>query len=307
MKRGLVLASLSLIVGGTALGQAKKEEKVAEKTTVRTETKTVAPSGWDLTTELWSFADARPIACGQFDVRLTARWIPEPTQRNEDDDFIFQPSIVWGIAENIEVWANVPIWVGDSGDRGAYEDGNYDTNFGVLWRFLEPQGAWVPAMALGGALRVPTGDGSDGVDAEVRLALTNEYDSGLRSHINGWLKTVNGTNNETSAAFRTGFWDDTFDDRLVGDRTGYTRDFQWGFSAGLDGPITDTWRWVANYVHRSSETYGETDINELEGGLEWQVADAHKVGISAKMNADHGNEDIPDYSASLTYAITLAK
>jgi hypothetical protein len=309
MKRGLLFTAICLCSAGLVYGQTKTET-TREKTTVTTTTTTTTSttSGWDLTTELWSFEDATPVCKGQLDLRFTFRWIPEPATPGEQDDFVIQPSLVWGVWDNVEVSVSLPIWVGDNGDRGAYEDGNYDTYLGVLWRFLEPQGYW-PAMAVAGHARIPTGQGSDKMDGEVRLVLTNEYDSGIRSHVNGWVKSANGTNDQTSKAFRDANVDDTLDDRGPNDKTGYTRDFQWGFTVGLDGPIPrwDTARWVLNYIHRASEFYGYNDVDEIEGGIEWQVADAHKVGLSAKANLDHSNNEQPDYSASFTYSISLMK
>jgi len=310
--RRLVLSSCCLFVAGAAFGQAKKETTTTttkESTTVTTTTKKVATeSGWDLTTELWNITDATPVPHGQIDLRFTVRWIPEPPDSSEQDDFIFQPSIVWGVFENVETSINVPIWFGDGEDRGNDQDGNYDTNWGALWRFYQGEGYW-PAMALASTVRIPTGEGSDKLDAELRLALTNEYDSGLRSHVNGWLKTVNGTNNDTSPFIRNSRIDDTFDDRGPNDTSGYTRDFQWGVGVGLDGamPRMENVRWVLDCIYRSSETNGENDIVEAEGGFEWQVADNQKVGLSAKANLDHGNNDIAPYAASFTYAISLKK
>ena len=52
-------------------------------------------------------------------------------------------------------------------------------------------------MALAGDMRVPTGDGSSGVDGELRLVFTNSYDSGIRSHFNLYGTSLNGDNNET--------------------------------------------------------------------------------------------------------------
>jgi len=311
MKRGFVIASFCVCLASVAFGQAKKETTTSkETTTVTTTTKTVAttPSGYDLTSGLWSVNDATVLGKGQLDLRISGTWIPEPPQDGEQDDFAITPMLIWGVWDNVEMWVNVPIWVGDNGDRGAYSDGNYDTNFGVQWKFLEQQGTWIPSMAVAGSTRIPTGQGSDKMDAEIRLIATNEYDSCIRSHVNLWLASINGTNNQTSQSFIDAGNDDTFADRQPGDFTGYSRDLQWGLGVGLDGPIGDNLRWVLDTVYRSSESVGESNIWEADGGIEWRLAENHLLGFGARASLDHGNStDIPDYGFRMTYAITLVK
>ena len=93
-----------------------------------------------------------------------------------------------------------------------------DLEIGLLMRLLE-DASWMGDAATSVALalkaRVPTGDNSSGVDGEARLILTNDYASGLRSHINVWGKTVNGHVEHGQ------------------------RDFRWGLVLGADGPLCD--------------------------------------------------------------------
>ncbi|MEK6676219.1 MAG: hypothetical protein AABZ47_11275 [Planctomycetota bacterium] len=305
MRRFLVLASLSLFFVGSAFGQqgqpAKPAEKPkaqeSEKTTITQRESKIAKAGYDVLTELWSFEDATPVSTGQVDLRLTLRWFPEPAV-DDDDDSIVQPSIVWGVAENWELSAAVPAWLCDNGNRGPYEDGNYDTFLGALWRFAEQEGYW-PAMALGAKVRIPTGEGSDGIDGVLRLNLTNEYDSGIRSHVNGLLKTVN-TNNDNNLTD-----DDDFNWWTYG--SGGARDFQWGVVLGLDGPLSDDARWVVDVIHRSSETNGQHNITQADAGLEYQLADNQRLGWAFNASLDHANNDAPYYGVSLTYAYSLAR
>jgi len=284
MKGSLTFASCVCLLAAMAFGQAKPAEKAkpkeSEVTTVRTETKTVSP-GVNLTSELWGFEDAVPIRECQVDLRFTTRWDWDGT--DGDDDVILQPSVVWGAAENLELSANVPLWIGDGGHRGQYQDGNYDTYLGVLWRFRE-QEDWRPAMALSGTVRIPTGEGSEGIDAEARLVFTNDYDSGLRSHLNVWGKTANGDND--------------------GDDT---RDFQYGGVAGFDGPLCSDGavRWVADYEYRSSPVNGGGGEHLAEAGWEWVITDTHKVGMSVTASLDHAQEYVPEATVSMVWAITL--
>ena len=236
--------------------------------------------------ELWNFEDAVTVPAGQVDLRLTSRWITAsaPANRGDsNDDFVLSPSIVWGVADNLELSASVPIWLGDSGDRPGGVDGNADAYLGGLWRFAEPDGVW-PAMALSGTLRIPTGDNSSGVDAELRLVMTKDYDNGMRSHVNSFVATING---DVDAA-------------------GDERNFQWGMVLGMDGPLCSDGavRWVADYMHRSSLHDGASNINMLELGWEWKIADAQSLGLGVQVGLDD-NEDTANVGIGVTYSYTL--
>lgn len=239
--------------------------------------------GPNLISELWSVEDATTIPAGQIDLRLTYGWQTGsfPAAGGSGDNHVFTPSLVWGAADGLELFAQVPITFGDGGDVGALDEGNADTNVGFTWRFSEPTGDW-PAMALRTTVRVPTGNNSDGIDAEFRLIMTNEYDSGIRSHMNGFLTTINSDNDED------------------------LREFQWGFIIGLDGPLCSEGavRWVADYVHNSGQHNGTSDTNLLELGWEWDKAAAEKVGFALQIGLDH-TDDTPDFGAKLSYALTL--
>jgi len=278
---------------GTALAQE------SDVTVEKTATTTVA--GADLISELWLMDDANPIATGQVDLRFTTRWVTSGAPANfgdSDDDFVFEPSLRWGPCANVEVFVSVPIWLGDGGDRGAFDYGNYDTYVGFTWRFMEPQDMW-PAAALGASVRLPTGDDhNDGVDAELRLILTNEYDSGIRSHFNAFAAAINNDEDWSGGDF--------FTDLFGGEGFGDPRHFQWGFVIGLDGPLCGDGavRWVADYMNRSSLHYGGSNMNILELGWEWAMADAHKLGMSVQIGLDD-EEDTPNVGAALSYAWSL--
>lgn len=273
------LLSLGILL---AVSPVWAQEK--EKTTITTKTETVKEAGADLLGELWSFNDATPVAPGQLDFRLTGQWITAgaPANRGDsDDDFVLTPSLVWGSCENVEVFAQVPSWIGDGGDIPGLENGNFDTYLGFLWRFSEQQDFW-PASAFQGTARVPTGDNSRGVDGEFRLIMTNEYNGGLRSHFNAFALTANGDNEPN------------------------TRDFQYGGVVGMDGPLCDDGavRWVFDYMNRSSYHYGSSNINLLDVGWEWATSDASHLGMSVQIGLDD-NDDTPNFGAKLTYAWSI--
>lgn len=238
----------------------------------------------NLLNEAWAMDDAVPLATGQVDLRFSFGWVTAdfPANRGDsDDDFFFTPSLVWGTCDNVEAFVSVPIWLGDGGDVGANDRGNADTFAGFLWRFAEPQDAW-PAMAVQVTARIPTGDNSGGVDGEFRLILTNDYDSGLRSHVNVFASTVNG-NNEPSLEH-----------------------FQYGVVLGMDGPLCSNGavRWVADYMHRSRFREGAANINLFEIGWEWEMAEAQRLGMSVQVGLDD-NEDTPNFGAIITYSHSL--
>jgi len=279
MKRVLTLSAV-LILAVPVLAQDSKEV-----TTVKSETTTVSKGVDLLTGGTFNVIDATPLTTNTIDLLFSYRWLTASAPTNggdSDDDSLVQPTLVWGAMENLELSVGVPVWVGDAGDIPGQGDGNADTHLGTLWRVMDQNGYW-PALALAGSIRTPTGDRSSGVDGEARLVLTNEYDSGIRSHINGFVATVNGNNDEDF------------------------RHFQWGLLAGLDGPLCagGAVRWVADYLHRSSHHYGASNINELELGWQWQIADAHKLGMSTRIGLDD-NEDTPNFGTGFTYAYTIS-
>jgi hypothetical protein len=275
----------------------------SEKTTVKTTTTVIVEDQANLLAPLWRVTDAVPVESGTLDLRAGFWWETgdgAQTLGDGDDDFILTPALVWGVAENFEVSARVPTWWGDSGDRGPFADGNYDTYLGGLWRFREQEGYW-PAMALGTDIRVPTGDGSSGVDAELRLVLTNTYDSGIRSHVNIYGASLNGDNDEHVSAELDGD-----DGGLFGDEGGLDReDIGWGVVFGLDGPLAENLRWVADYEYRSARyKSSDKDVQVAEFGVEWKIDDSNALGVAAQFGV-HNTDETPDYGGGVTYSHTL--
>lgn len=269
MKRTLVLVC-ALVAGSTVMAQEGDGSRSA--------------SGVDLLDGLWQMVDATPLPTGDVDLRLGYRWVTASDEANRgdsDDDSIVTPMIVWGACDNAQVSISVPVWLGDQGDIPGNPDGNADTNIGIVWRIADQQDIW-PSVALGGNLRLPTGDRSNGVDAELRLILTNEYDSDLRSHINAFAESANGDNAEDQ------------------------RHFQWGVVIGMDGPLCagGAVRWVADYMHRSSEFDGTSNMNILELGWQWSMSDAESLGFAVQIGLDD-NEETPNVGAGIMYSVSL--
>ncbi len=132
----------------SAIAQESEETQVTTKTTTTS-------SAANLISDLWLMDDATILDTGTVDLRFTFGWLTggEPFNNGDsDDDFVFSPSLYWGACENVEVFATVPIWLGDSGDAGALGEGNADTNVGFTWRIAEPADdvvwVWIPILVV---------------------------------------------------------------------------------------------------------------------------------------------------------------
>lgn len=297
--------SLILCAAATAMAQNNNETVTRETTNVTRTTTVVQSSSADLLgLETFNFLDASVVPEGSVDLRIAGRWIDgtgvskksfgsyDEYEANEDQ-IVLTPEIVWGATDRLELAISVPFWV-----DGDPEEGNYDTYVGGQWRISDLDEN-CPAWAIASSIRVPTGDGSNGVDVELRLILTNEYESGIRSHFNIWGTTVN-TDNYADA-----------------------RDFQYGAVAGLDGPLNDdgSLRWVFDYMYESSQAEGSEDDmvnypyptpdfggekrNSAEVGLQWHINACHKLGLSFQAGLDHAENETPEFAAALTYAYTI--
>lgn len=276
MKR--VLATM-LMLGFCTVALAQEKEV----TNIKTETQPVS-CGWDLLNN-WNVSDASTLPPAHVHLRMRYNWVTSEKPANNDDendDHQLTPAIVWGIDEYWEWAVSVPYWFSEDGqDRPGELDGNWDTFSTLQWRFMEQDGC-LPAMAVATTLRIPTGDESNKVDLEGRLILTNQYDSGIRSHINAFAVSVNGDNDENA------------------------RHFQWGFVVGIDGPLNDdnTFRWVADYMHRSSYNYGRGNVNQLELGWEWHIDDQNALGMSVQLGLD-GEDDGINAGIGMVYSHSL--
>jgi hypothetical protein len=300
MKRGISFVAL-LILAAPAFGQS------SSSTTVTTTTTTTTTSQADYFTG-FLLQDASTLPAGQVDLRLRFDWF---TSTHAEDAFTLTPALVWGVADGFEFFAEVPVSLGEGGERPGSRnsvrsermklqeesrslsedldpdagdpllEGNGDTYIGAQWRFFEQEDS-VPSMALRGTARIPTAHDSNGVDGELRLILTNDYDSGVRSHLNGFVKTINGDNDAEA------------------------RDFQWGIVAGVDGPLNSdgSARWVLDYYHASAVHRAESNIHMLEFGSEWTLSDEHKFGLLARVGLDH-HRDTPDFGAGIQYSYSI--
>lgn len=293
----MLSVSLVLCTAVSVFAQNNNDVVKRESTTVTTTTTTVADNSFDLLgLDTFNYTDAQPVPEGLVDLRLNGRWVDSNDDNDNDDQIILTPEIVWGASERLELALSVPTWV-----DGEPDEGNYDSYLFGNWR-ISDMGENCPAFSLAGIVRVPTGDQSNGVDAQLRLIVTNVYDSGIRSHLNIWATTVN-TDNYADA-----------------------RDFQYGAVVGLDGPLCDNGavRWVFDYMYEISHAEGsEPDLlyydgstdpdtggggrNTAELGIQWQINECSKLGFAVQGGLDHAENETPEWAASLTYAYAIAR
>ena len=296
------LLSVSLTLGCAAAALAQNNNNPPpvvqrETTTVTTTTTTVADTSYDLLgLETFNFLDATVLPEGMVDLRIAGRWVDTADEVDEEEQIIIIPEIVWGATDRLEIAVSAPTWV-----DGEPDEGNYDTYLAATWRISDLDEN-CPAFALAGIMRIPTGDQSNGVDGQLRLIVTNEYESGIRSHFNIWATTVNTDNYEDA------------------------RDFQYGAVAGLDGPLNDSGslRWVFDYMYESSRQEGRENIdtplgviigpedrgeqrNTAEAGIQWQINECSKLGFAVQGGLDHAENETPEWAASLTYAHALSR
>lgn len=202
----------------------------------------------------------------------------------QDDDFALNLKWVWGPCDNVEVFAELPVNLGDGKYTGDGFEGNGDLRAGMSYQFWDEgtYADWMPAFTLKGTLRTPTGYHSSGVDGELRGMWTKTIAGDLRGHFNAFAVTINGDNDVNA------------------------RRFQWGFVFGADMPLNDArdlWL-MLDYVHQSSEHYGNGNMNMVEAGMEWKMDDIQSVHFSTQVGLD-GDGDTPNWGARVAYTYEL--
>jgi len=245
------------------------EEVVAEKTEVTTFDES---ESWDLGGPYF-LRSADPTEPGEMEFKFTFGY--DTASDGTDDDSEFEFEFEWGLTEDIELLFGVPVEFGDGG-----VDGNADITLGFHTRFWKEQD-WIPAVAMRNYIRVPSGYQSSGVDYEARLLITKTIIPGrLRGHINPFLKSVNGNNEEEA------------------------RHFQWGTAIGVDYRLTDNLVLVGDYIHRSSEEYGNRNNHALEFGADWKLAEHHTVAFGTEVGLD-GDDSGMNWGFKVMYIFSL--
>jgi hypothetical protein len=275
-----------------------------QSSTTETETvKSTSEYGFKGVNDFFNIREANSdVKACEWEFMLGSAWHTFHSRKHRDDDFTLTPSIKYGITDDLFAEMEVlPINLGDGlnlpNSSGA--DGTGDINLKLFWQFLHEDGC-LPAMAVWGEARIPTGENSEKVDGTINLNMTKTICGPLRAHLGGFVQTANGSRGDWDRDSRRGWrgrWDDDDD---FGDR----RHFQWGVGPGLDYAFDECNMLVFNYLNRSSETYGTQNSNILELGYVYTINECSylRAAVDAEV---HNDTDGPHWTAKVQYAYSI--
>lgn len=252
--------------------QDADSEVTSERTSIETR-ETTEPGEYRQASEFFNIREANPnVGKGQWELNILADWTTRSDGR--DDDYTMGSNIKYGVTDDLFVGLDLlPLNMGDGDNVG-----NGDLGLVVFNRFVRETDT-IPAIAAWAKMRIPTGDGSAGVDAEFHGTFTKQVASKCRLHLDGFVMTANGGR------------DDRDDNR---------RHFQWGIGAGSDYQIDDDTLFLANYLHRNSDQYGHHNQNILEFGIDRRITEGQNLKVAADVGLD-GAEETPNFGMKLQY------
>ena len=247
-----------------------------ETTTVRTEHKSVGEFGYR---EISSFFNVREaysnVEKGEWELELESGW---ETGNGGDDDLSFGGSLKYGFDDatylELEV---IPINLGDGDGQGAGE-----LELSLFHQWTSESDAPV-AFATWANMRIPSGDGSEGVDGTLSGAITKSLGGNWRAHLNGYVMTANGA--------------------MGGEDDENRRDFQWGIGPGLDYQFNEDTIGTINYINRSADQNGQSNDGIVEVGVVRKIADNQHLKLGVDFDVHGGNDDIPNVAAKLQWSI----
>jgi hypothetical protein len=215
------------------------------------------------------------VSKGEWEFEATFAW--ETSSDGSDDDFLLSPSIKYGVTNDFYVELELaPLNLGDGGDQG-----NGDLLLVLFYQFLHETES-VPAAATSGEMRIPSGQGSSGVDAELHFNVTKTLLPRFRAHLGGFIETANGARGGADA-----------DER---------RPFQWGVGPGFDYLCSEKTTATINYLNRCSEQEGYHNLNILEIGSAHQIAENQHLKLAVDIGLD-GAGQTPNFVAKVQWGI----
>ncbi|TWT44138.1 hypothetical protein RAS1_05460 [Phycisphaerae bacterium RAS1] len=229
---------------------------------------------------LFSIREANPdIGQGEWQFNFIGGW--QTASNGDDDNLLMSQSIAYGFTDDVFVQLEViQPRLGDGGESGAG-----DMNLNVFWRAIQEQES-LPAFMTYGTLRIPSGDGSSGVDGTLNGVLTKTFDK-FRVHFQGFIRTANGD--------------------IGAER--YDRDhFQWGVGPGFDYQVTEDFLVVLNYLNGNADRRGERNVNLIQTGAIWTIAKSESMRHVLKLVGDigcNGTGDTPNLGARFMYSLAL--
>jgi len=253
-----------------------KEEPVKETTTVRTEERTVGQNGeYKEVSDFFNVREANSnVSQGEWEFEAPFAW--ETASDGGDDDTSAALSLKYGITNDL--FAELEVMPMNFGDGD--EQGNGDLSL-VLFNQWVHESDGVPAFATWAEMRMPSGEGSSGVDGELHFNLTKTMATNFRGHLEGFIETANGGR---------------------GDEDENRRHFQWGIGPGIDYQCSENTIGVINYVNRSGEEYGNSNQNIVQVGLARKIAENQWLKAAADIGVD-GRDETPNFGVKLQWSI----
>ncbi len=240
--------------------------------------------------DFFNVREANPnIGAKQWEFEIGMIWQTFEDGTNRDDDFGLGASIKYGYTDDFNIeFEFQPVNFGDGSDIDGLDggdDGNGETALKAFWQIAPEQDIW-PAIALSGTMRIPSGEGSSNLDGTLTMMLTKTVYSGVRSHLQGFVMTANGSRGD-------------FDHDAFGGR----ENFQWGVGAGLDFMINDQNLFLINYSHKTSDFEDADEQDVLEAGWVYDLADNQQLmlGVNGNINPERGDAH---WTGKVQYALS---
>jgi hypothetical protein len=234
--------------------------------------------GYREVSDFYNIREANPqVDKGEWEFEFESRWF---TRSGQQDEVGLAQTLKYGLTDDL--FAEIEVVESDLGN-GANQ-GNGDIVLILFNRFVRETEA-LPALAAFVEARIPSGDGSSGVDAALFGLVTKGITDRIRVHFESFIETANGAPGSDE------------EDR---------RHFQWGLGPGFDYLIDDQTLVLLNYLNRASEEYGGHNENLLEIGGVREIYDAGDVHQHVKFAVDiglDGQEETPHLGAKLQWSI----
>jgi len=283
-------APLSLAAYGTPEKQKTKsassditlEERSSGSTKESSEstgTDSVEKFGYREVSDFFNIREANPqVDKGEWEFEFETKWF---TRSNGERDEI-------GIAQTLKYGVTDDFFIELEEEQGHLGDGADQGNgdlFIVLFNRFIREDETVPAVAAQVEMRLPTGDGSSGIDAALSLITTKSITDRLRVHLEGIIETANGGSGEEDIN---------------------RRHFQWAIGPGIDYQFDERTLGLLNYINRSSEEYGEHNENLLEFGVVHEIYHNGDIHSHIKLAADvglDGQDETPNFGTKFQWSI----
>lgn len=228
--------------------------------------------------DFFNIREANPqVDKGEWEFEFETRWFTR--SNGDDDEFGMGQTLKYGFTDDLFLELEVfEPTLGDGGNSGAG-----DINLLLFNRFVRETES-MPAIAGFVEMRLPTGDGSEGVDASFNGIITKSFTDKCRLHVEGYVETANGGSGSE------------------GDR----KHFQWGVGFGTDYKLSEKSLLLANYINRTSEAEGGHNENVLEFGVVHEIARNGDVAQHIKFATDvglDGASETPNLGAKFQWSI----